>query len=437
MLRSILLIILTITGLCSTATATETLNLSEAIAVALQNNPDITSAQSLEQSARERVKSSRAEFLPKASTSYSYTRLDNAPFQTVGGIRRNVGDRDQVHWDVTLTQPLFTGFALSARYTMDQAGAKAREIALEKARQDVVRDVKSAYFEALLARRIETVARDKVTALAAQGKDAQDFYDGGVIPKNDLLKSTIALSAALQQLEKARADALIALSRLAMVMGRSLSSDPDLVPVEHHVTAPADLSLLLDEGLQNRPELIIMALNREQAEQSIRLKQSAYYPEIALVGRYEQNGDDPGARTNDYTNDHNSSVSVRASWTFFEWGRSRAEVAGSRHELRSLEETIRAMQDRVSLEIRQEYLNQGVWEKNIKTAGNALSQAKENVRITRLQYLQHVTTATEVLDAQSDLSRAESDYHKALYGSMIAAARLDHALGRRIIQEPR
>lgn len=415
--------------------ASETVGLVTAIQTALVNNPAIKEAEEREKSAGETLKSSRADFLPKASANYSYTHLEDEPFQRVGGQKAIVGDTDNYHWDVTLVQPLFTGFGLSSRYKMSKADVEIGRLGLEMARQDVIRDVKTAYFEALLASRIEKVAVDKVKTLESQEKDSQGFFDNGIIPKNDLLKSKIAKASAVQELEKARADARIALSRLSLIMGNPLDAELTLESLEPQVSTQGDMGFLIDEGLKNRPELRIMARNLEKYDRSIRLKQSAYYPDLSLVGRYEQNGDDPGARENDFTNDHNSSVSVQARWTFFEWGKSRADVAGSRYDRTSFAQKIRGAEDQVRLEIKREYLNVSVWEKNITTAKEALDQAQENFRITKFQYLQHVTTATEVLDAQTYLSGAETGYYKALYGYMIARARLDRAVGRKVVWE--
>jgi outer membrane protein TolC len=167
----------------------------------------------------------------------------------------------------------------------------------------------------------------------------------------------------------------------------------------------------------------------EAYKANVTLSRSGLYPEISLVGRYEQNGSDAGATENDYSNDHNTSVSLQARWTFFEWGKTRADVNQMRYEKQAFGEKIKGTEDQIRLETKQEYLNLKVREKNIRTAEEAVEQARENYRITKERYSQNVTTATELLEAQTYLSRAESDCHKAVYGYLIARARLDRATG--------
>lgn len=409
--------------------AAETLSLPEAVQKALLHSPAILEARNLEKSSGEALKSSRADFLPKASASYSFSHLSDAPYQVVGGVQRQVGDTDNVHWDLTLVQPLFRGFGLVSRYKVARAESEIGTLRIEQTAKDLVRDVKTAYYEALLAESMEKVAEDQVLSLEAQERDAQRFYDHGVIPKNDLLKSKIARASAIQELERARAEVKLTLSRLSLAMGETVDREYRLVPVKQSTEDPGDLVQLMELSVKNRPEMKIMGKTLAAYDASITLARSAAWPEISLVGRYEQNGQDSLAEDNDYSNDHNTSVSLQARWTFFEWGKTRAETGRVRYDRQAFSQKIRAAEDRIRLETRQEYLNLGVREKNIRTAEEALEQARENFRITRSRYLQNVTTSTEVLEAQTFLSRAESDYHRSVYGYLIARARLDRATG--------
>jgi outer membrane protein TolC len=68
--------------------------------------------------------------------------------------------------------------------------------------------------------------------------------------------------------------------------------------------------------------------------------------------------------------------------------------------------------------------------KNIKTAEKALDQARENFRITNLQYQQQAATSTDVLDANSFLTQADTNYYSAVYSYLDANAALERAIGK-------
>jgi outer membrane protein TolC len=91
---------------------------------------------------------------------------------------------------------------------------------------------------------------------------------------------------------------------------------------------------------------------------------------------------------------------------------------------------MKGVEDQIRLETKSAYLDLNVAANNIGTAREGLKQAKENARITDLQYRNQITTSTEVLDSRSFLSQAEANYYRSLYGYMVALAKLDRAVGR-------
>jgi outer membrane protein len=406
--------------------------LSEAIEIAIEKNFSIKEADAAALGAEQAIKSARANFFPKAAAHYNYIRLKEQPFQQIGGVARIIGDENAHHWDVTLTQPLFVGFALAARYAAAGTSSQISRLEKDRAALDVCRDVKTAWFEALLARKMATVAQDNVTALTSHVKDAQGFLRHGLIARNDLLKAGVAQAAAIQEMEKAGANAQAALSSLFTIMGIGPEWNRDPVDEVYAPSAAGDSASLTQEALANRPELSMLRLGLQNMEEYLKLAESAYYPDVALVGRYEQNGQDAGARTNDYSNAHNASLSIQASWVFFEWGKTKAEVAKVRYAQKSLAERLKGAENQVRLEITRALLDLKVAQKNIATAEKALAQAKENWRITNLQYQNRVTTSTEVLDSRTYLTQAEANYFRARYGYQIALARLDRAVGKKI-----
>jgi len=407
------------------------LTLSEALQTAYSHNPTILEAEQTYGSAMAAVKSARADYFFKASTHYSYTSLHDAPFQTISGTSLQVGDRDMHHWDVTVTQPLFTGFAITSRYQMAKIEAKIKHLEKQRTRLDISRAVKTAWFSTLLAQKMEKVASDTVAALSSHERDAQGFYKHGIIPHNDLLKSKVALANAIQEKEQSHASAGIAMARLFTVIGIDPGPGRTLEDIDSIHPQTYDLAALTAQAIKNRPVLASYRLGLENLDQAIRLAKSSYYPEVALSGEYEQNGNDFGAETNNYSNDHNAAVMVTAKWDFFQWGKTGADVEKQRLAKLALKEKMKGVEDQIRLDTKSAYLDLSVAANNIGTAREGLKQAKENARITDLQYRNQITTSTEVLDSRTFLSQAEANYYRALYGYMVALANLDRAVGNK------
>ena len=62
-----------------------------------------------------------------------------------------------------------------------------------------------------------------------------------------------------------------------------------------------------------------------------------------------------------------------------------------------------------------------------------MSQARENFRITRERFKEQMATTTDVLDAQTLLSRTMTNYYNALYDYKISRAALLRAVGQETI----
>jgi outer membrane protein TolC len=419
------------------------LTVDQAVEMAKANNALVREAAARSRAAEEAHRAARADLLPKASAAYGYAHLKETPFMyfekavvippglTVGSqqIEAPTGSKDNFRWEMRLTQPLFTGFALTTRVRMAELGIDIAGLQEVQAVADVVKQAKLAYFDVLMARQMLATTRDAETTLAAHVKDARQFYDQGLIAYNDLLQSEVALADAVQRKTSAQANLEMAGAALNTVIGRQLEAPVNLAEAADPPSPPPPLERLITRAETLRPELQRLDLSLAQLAAAARLAASRYYPTVALVGRYEQDGDDWRARENDFRNSYNATVALQAEWTFFEWGKTRAEVAQQRRDYEALAAMADGVRDSIRLEVKNAAVYLSVALANIETARAAQEQAEENLRITRLRYRQQMATTTEVLDATLARSQAQTNYHAARYTALKAEAELERAVG--------
>ena len=415
------------------------ISLNEAIKIAVTNNFLIKEANENLKGANEERKSALADFFPKLSAGYSYTRLNEAPAMdfpsialpgfTIPGMEVALGDDEMYKWNLTLTQPLFTGFAIFNKHRMAKLGVDIKELNRKLAILDVVKNVKKAYFSVLMAGKFAKVADDAVTNLKSHEKDAEKIYKEGIIPYNDLLKAKVALANVVQQREKAKASEKIAISALSILLDFDIDKKIVIEDIRTTPTTSYQLPDVIDKAMANRPELKLLNLTIKSLDYGSRLVKSAYLPQIAAVGRYEQTGNDIWATENEYGDVHSSVMLIQAKWSLFEGGKTRADAAKYRYDKRALMKKYKGIENGIKLEIKNAFSNLQVSKKNIHTAKKSLAQAKENWRITNLQYREQIASSTEVLDARTFLTQAETNYYNALYGYMISLADLERAMG--------
>lgn len=419
--------------------AADILTLEESIDIALKNSLTIHSAKEGVDAAVARRREAATGFLPKFNTTYSYTRLNEEPFNRFANLPAGVfipngteiivGTQNNYYWTFEARQPLFTGGGLVANYQANKIGEDTARIEEGAKRQDVIRDVKITYFNILRAQRIKEAADQSVEMLTAHREVAGNFFKVGMIPKNDLLHAEVELANGRQNLTKAQNGVELAKARFNTVLKRKIFAPVQIVDILNYQPLERQLDECLDIALKTRPELKISALKVEQAGKMVRMAQSEYFPTLSLVGNYTRYGDHPSVSGSDYRDAENWSVMGVASWNFWEWGRTKFRVdAGRARENQALDES-KELNDLIILEIKHAYLNLQEAEKQIAVSEKVIEQAEENFRIAQERFRENVATTTDVLDAETLLTKAKADYANALGDFNINRAILDRAMG--------
>jgi len=116
-------------------------------------------------------------------------------------------------------------------------------------------------------------------------------------------------------------------------------------------------------------------------------------------------------------------------WRFWAWGQRKNELAVAKHNVKKAEESRTELMDNIILQVRNAYLDIKEFEFNIGVTEKAIEQAEEDFRINQSRYQAQLSTTTDVLDAQTRLSRARIQYFNALYNYRISLMKLAWATG--------
>ena len=173
----------------------------------------------------------------------------------------------------------------------------------------------------------------------------------------------------------------------------------------------------------------IASLRARQAGRLVRVAQSDYLPTLSVVGNYSRYGDNPSVSGSDYKDAESWYVMGVASWNFWEWGKTKFRVDAIRAKENQAIGTTRELNDQITLEIKNAHLILQETEKQIAVSQKVIEQAEENFRISEERYKERVATSTEVLDAQTLLTKAKSEYANALGDYNINYAKLQRAMG--------
>ena len=409
----------------------ETLTLKHTIAMALRANIALKISKEEVNAALATQKKQKTNFLPTFNATYQYEYIDEEP--SMGVIV--VGSQKEYTLISKITQPIFTGFSLLNHYKIAKLSLDAAKINEKLKRLEIIFEAKKKFFSLLKAKKLLKVSQDAVTQITAQKEDAKNFYEVGMTPLNDLLQAKVELANAKQELITAQNNWKIAESIFNILLRRPINEHVKLEDVINYTPFEHDIDYCLKMAKKNRLELKIADLEIEITEKEVKLAQKDYYPSIDLEGSYFKRGTEWDVNGGDYIYDPEGwSITALASWDFWDWGRSNYEVKEKQSRLSQAQYQKTEILDSIRIEVKQAYLNTLESEKNITTVKKAIEQAKENFRINKERYKEQIATSTDVIDAQTLLSRTTTNYYKALYDFKIAKASIYKAMGQEIME---
>ncbi|PKL52458.1 MAG: TolC family protein [Nitrospira bacterium HGW-Nitrospira-1] len=401
--------------------------LEQCVEIALKRQPSILAAQANVDVYYARKGQAEAGYFPTVSASAGYRRYQPA-MNTAGSDGVSGSSRRNSFWqystDVTLTQTIFdfrkTGGQVNIqRLNIDSAKADLRNI-----EEQVILNVKQAYYNVLRARRNLEVTVETVKQFQQHLERAKAFYEVGTRPKFDVTKAEVDLGNAQLNLISARNSlkitALILNNELGVPEAPEYQIEDNLSFVKYSI----GLQKAIDRAYENRPELKSIVFKKKASEESVSLAKKGYFPVLTGNAGYSWSG-------HQFHDGDGWSTGLTLSIPIFSGFSTKAQVAEARANLLVLTANEEALRQGVLLEVQQSFLNLTEAEERIAVAGLTVKQAQENFDIANGRYAAGVGNPIEVTDADVALSNAKTAFNQALYDYKVACASLEKAMGVR------
>ncbi len=412
------------------------LTVEEAVKLSISRNPKIKESVELLKAQVFREKRALSRLFPTLNFGYTYTRLDKKPYARFTGIpsplpsKFPTGKRRDVKWKLEATWPIFTGFYLESLYRMEKLGVSIKKFQKEFMKISLAHAVREAYYGVLVAQRNLETAKESVRQLRTHLRDAKSFYKNGLVPYNHVLKAKVALAEAMEKMERAKEVLNTAWVNLNLLIKEDPFSRYKLKTTLSQDLGKSPLSLkeLYELALSKRPDVKALELAAKKAKLGIKAAKSRYYPWVTVFGGYQQRGENLLASKNTYTNRENAYVGFRIEMPIFDPTR-KYEVGEAKRLYFSMREELDSLKDQVRLEVQGAYAMVKVARKNIDTARDAVDHAKEDLRITRLQYSQQLASSSDVIDSEKAYIEARNNYYNSLFRYHVALSELAMSCG--------
>ncbi|MCE5287165.1 MAG: TolC family protein, partial [Pelosinus sp.] len=122
-------------------------------------------------------------------------------------------------------------------------------------------------------------------------------------------------------------------------------------------------------------------------------------------------------------------IALSVSFNVFDNGLAKAKLSQAKHELTIAKEQSRQLEDGITLEVSQAYLNVQEAAERIKNNQVAVNKAKRDYEMAGERYDAGIGTNLDVMDAEVAMTQAKINYVQAIYDYNNSRAQLDKAMG--------
>ena len=447
------------------------LTLNEAVSRATSRSDEIRLAQAQVALARAQVSSARSAALPQINASFGFTKTLESAFNTGGGftlpdslrfdpdpnapldervryLEQNTpnaafgalgslfgnlpfGQENAYNWGLSGSQILYSGGKVGAAMKIARSFRSAAELQLTEQAAEIELQVRSAYYQALLAQELEQISEAALAQAEAFLEQEQLRQRAGRASELEVLRAEVARDNLRPQLVQARNAAELATLNLKRLTDLPLTQ-PVRLTTPLAPPSPAQIAAdTVSRELLVAQRAALRAAEEQVAirEQQVRIARGAFLPNLALQSAYGRQlfPSDPlslsGAWRTDWT------VTIGASIPVFQGFRRTAELQQAKVELDQAKLHVAQLRDVLQLQYEQARGEKERAGAEIEARQRTVDVAQRVYDLTVLRYERGLATQLEVSDARLALLQARTNLAQAIASFYIAEAGVTRATG--------
>jgi len=415
------------------AQTTKQLGLQEAIDLGVANSKNLKLSQSKIDEAVARLAVVKDNALPSASASFLYNHAE-IPTNTLsigGGNPIHLPSRaDAFVGTAAVQEVLYAG----GKYKYAQASTKlltdVARLDADKNKEEISYAVINTYYALYKVMQSKKVVAQNIASIESQLKQAQRFFDQGIVTKNDVLRFQLQkANVSLTDLEIENNRKIINYN-LDILLGLPEDTNIELAETELPIKNIEPLSSYLNLALANRQELQQLDLQTKVADYNIKSVKANVKPTVGLgANLYYIN---PSGNFFPAAEQYIMPITVGAtvSWNVASLWNNKNKVAEAKiqqHEI-GLQKDI--LSDRVKTELNKNYQDYNLAVQKINVLETSIAQATENDRLLASKYKNNIASVTDRIDAETLLYQAKINLELAKADASLAYYTLLKSTGK-------
>lgn len=357
---------------------------------------------------------------------------------------------------LSISQKLLDGRVILGAYGASKWLRPFNEEGFRRQEQLIVRDVKNAWYAALLAESQVAVSTASVERSRRTLEEVSRQVSQGVAPKFQRLSAEVEVSnleTALVQAEIAR-DA--AKDNLKLLLGMS---PENTVNLRGNLEAAMRTDYLVDsndqsaiEALSRRPDLKQAEIGIELEKIQLAVVKSEYIPSISAFANFNVLGNIPDNRStyssvdgdpfqftsaqlgyfDDAYWDRSTSVGFSLTWNIFNGLATHRRIQQRKIAIQQAENDVEFLTRSIRVEIDQSLRSLRAAHRRMQTQEQNLANARLNFEYAETRLREGVATPLEVREASDQLDQTQLNFLQAVHDVLVAQSTYEAAIGRSV-----
>ena len=332
---------------------------------------------------------------------------------------------------VTISQLLYDGGATIANRRASRINEDGAYYTLRSTIDSLVETIRTQFYQIILDRALVQVQEESVNLLRSQLDDQQSRYEAGTVPQFNVLQAESQLQNQIPQLIAAQNNYRIAMVTLAKTLGipadrQYVTDEPLPVVGSLDVTLiKYDLSEALVTARANRPSLKAQRSNILAAVEEVTVARAGWQPTLTANAGLQ-------VEENPFSNNMRNTVNgwffgVNGSWNIFDGGATYGRVKSAQATLEEQKVTYDDSVRQVELDVSTAVDNLRQAQETIVASKKAVDVSLESLRLANERLAAGTGTQLDVLNQQTQLTTARSNYFTAEFQYISAVAQYEFA----------
>lgn len=296
---------------------------------------------------------------------------------------------------VSASQLLYAGDRLKSSLALQKNLEEQANYVNSTGVRDITKGIKNLFDAALFYRASAEIERDRVEQKKAEYRDARDLWEAGMVTGLDVRQIQQSLHFILASENAATANYTKSVLDLNAAMGRDGSEE--LLAPEGDLSRAPDIAPMIEQAnkMLGEDELLDLKSTRNEmngADLTYRIAKGGFYPQLALVGTAETQGD------HSYDMDESWTLGLAASFNIYDGGAKQAKRAQAFARREKARETYSKKKKDLSATVLSLSVDLDSIERRVKLQEDSVELARKNYEDAREQYRAGTITVTQLGD---------------------------------------